>query len=78
MTTGRLVQLARLRKKKVLAKNNMQEHWVKKLKRELEELNNRISELEKERDNFKDLFLRKAAEFENYKKIDEGRVAKKY
>jgi molecular chaperone GrpE len=69
MTTGSLVQLARLRKKKVLAKNNMQEHWVKKLKRELEELNNRISELEKERDNFKDLFLRKAAEFENYKKL---------
>jgi len=47
----------------------MREHWVKKLKRELEELNNRISELEKERDNFKDLFLRKAAEFENYKKL---------
>jgi len=69
MTTGSLVQLARLRKKKVLAKNNMQEHWVKKLKKELEELNNRISELEKERDNFKDLFLRKAAEFENYKKL---------
>jgi molecular chaperone GrpE len=69
MTTGSLVQLARLRKKKVLAKNNMQEHWVKKLKRELEELNNRISELERERDNFKDLFLRKAAEFENYKKL---------
>jgi molecular chaperone GrpE len=69
MTTGSLVQLARLRKKKVQARNNMQEHWVKKLKRELEELNNRISELEKERDNFKDLFLRKAAEFENYKKL---------
>jgi molecular chaperone GrpE len=69
MTTASLVQPARLRKKKVLAKNNMQEHWVKKLKRELEELNNRISELEKERDNFKDLFLRKAAEFENYKKL---------
>jgi len=69
MTTGSLVQLARHRKKKVLAKNSMQEHWVKKLKRELEELNNRISELEKERDNFKDLFLRKAAEFENYKKL---------
>jgi molecular chaperone GrpE len=69
MTTGSLAQLARLRKKKVQAKNNMQEHWVKKLKRELEELNNRISELERERDNFKDLFLRKAAEFENYKKL---------
>ncbi len=69
MTTGSLAQLARLRKKKVQAKNNMREHWVKKLKRELEELNNRISELEKERDNFKDLFLRKAAEFENYKKL---------
>jgi molecular chaperone GrpE len=69
MTTGSLVQPARLRKKKVLAKNDMQEHWVKKLKRELEELNNRITELEKERDNFKDLFLRKAAEFENYKKL---------
>lgn len=69
MTTGSLVQLARLRKKKVQARNNMQEHWVKKLKREFEELSNRISELEKERDNFKDLFLRKAAEFENYKKL---------
>jgi molecular chaperone GrpE len=69
MITGSLVRLARLRKKKALVKNNMQEHWVKKLKRELEELNNRISELEKERDNFKDLFLRKAAEFENYKKL---------
>ncbi len=61
----------------------MKEHWVKKLKRELkelnemvegfskkvDELNKRVEELERERDNFKDSFLRKAAEFENYKKL---------
>uniref|UniRef100_A0A7V3ZXN7 Protein GrpE n=1 Tax=candidate division WOR-3 bacterium TaxID=2052148 RepID=A0A7V3ZXN7_UNCW3 len=69
MITGSLAQPVRLQRKKVLIRSNMKEHWVKKLKRELEELNNRVSELEKERDNFKDLFLRKAAEFENYKKL---------
>lgn len=47
----------------------MKEHWTKKLKRELEELRNKISELEKEKDELKDLYLRKAAEFENYKRV---------
>jgi len=38
------------------------EHWVKKLKKRLEEL-------EGERDKYKDLYLRTLADFENYKKI---------
>ncbi len=47
----------------------MKEHWIRKLRREMEELRARIDELQKEKEDFKELFLRKAAEFENYKKV---------
>ncbi len=39
-------------------------------------LDNKIEELEKERDSWKDKFLRKAAEFENYKKrVENDQIA---
>ncbi|HOP31995.1 MAG TPA: nucleotide exchange factor GrpE [Candidatus Hydrothermia bacterium] len=61
----------------------VQEHWVKRLKKQLEELNSKVEELnvkvmelEKEKENYRDLFLRKAAEFENYKKLMKDELQK--
>jgi molecular chaperone GrpE len=53
-------------------KTHKKEHEKKSENKEIEKLKKKIEELEKERDELKDTLLRKAAEFENYKRRTEN------